>query len=158
MSEDMGDKIKQIADMLGQNSNTNIPDNVKGLLSMLMSGNESKEENSSDEASQKEESEDKSSRSSSSHKSNTKDEASESKHTNKSGTNDTNSDDTAEMARKIKRAANMLNTANDPKINLLNALRPYLNKTRQRKLQTCMKLIKMGSLSKLFDESEERQG
>lgn len=158
MSEDMGDKIKQIADMLGQNSNTNIPDNVKGLLSMLMSGNESKEENASDEASQKEESEDKSSRSSSSHKSNTKDEASETKHTSKSGTNDTNADDAAEMARKIKRAANMLNTANDPKINLLNALKPYLNKTRQRKLQTCMKLIKMGSLSKLFDESEERQG
>ncbi len=41
--------------MLGQNSNTNIPDNVK-VISMLMSGNESKEENSSDEASQKEES------------------------------------------------------------------------------------------------------
>jgi hypothetical protein len=158
MSEDMGDKIKQIADMLGQNSNANIPDNVKGLLNMLMSGNDSKEEKASGDASQDTDTEEKASRSNSSHKSNTNEEASKSNSSNKSGTNDTNTEDAAEMARKIKKAANMLNTASDPKVNLLNALKPYLNKTRQRKLQTCMKIIKMGSLSKLFDESEERQG
>ena len=158
MSEDMGDKIKQIADMLGQNSNANIPDNVKGLLSMLMSGNSTKEENTSQDTSQEPDTDEKSSRSKSSHKSKPDEEASKSNSSSKSGTNDVNTDDTADMVRKIKRAASMLNTANDPKVNLLNALKPYLNKDRQRKLQTCMKLIKMGGLAKLFDESEERQG
>ncbi|MHB8064412.1 MAG: hypothetical protein ACYDG2_17570, partial [Ruminiclostridium sp.] len=63
-------------------------------------------------------------------------------------------DEVADMSRKMKKAMNMLNAPNDPKVNLLNAIRPYLNKKRQRKLQTCMKLIKMGGLTKLFDESD----
>ena len=130
MSEEMGDKFKQIADMLGQNSNANIPDNVKGLLNMLMTSNSSKDENSSDDASQKSRASDDSAK--------------------------MDNDDVADMSRKIKKTMSMLNTANDPKVNLLNAIRPYLNKDRQKKLQTCMKLIKIGSLTKLFDDSEDQ--
>ncbi len=131
MSDEMGDKLKQITDMLGQNSNTNIPDNVKGLLNMLMSNNSTKEESPSDDTEQ---------RSSSSGEDAPK----------------ADTDEFSDMARKMKKAMKMLNPSSDPKINLLNAINPYLNKKRQRKLQTCMKLIKMGSLTKLFDESEER--
>jgi hypothetical protein len=131
MSDDMGDKIKQIAEMLGQNSNSGIPDNVKGLLNMFMSSNNSKDENSSDDSSSE-----------------------DAKTTEESSRAET--DDMADMARKMKKAMNMLNTANDPRVNLLTAIKPYLNDNRQKKLQTCMKIIRIGSLTKLLDESEGR--
>lgn len=132
MSDDMGDKIKQIADLFGQNSNANIPDNVKGLFNMLVSNagsNNSNEESPSEDTSQK---------------SRTSDSSSE---------DDT--DEMADMARKMKKAMNMMSTtANDPRVNLLNAIKPYLNKSRQKKLQNCMKLIRLGSLTKVLDDSE----
>lgn len=126
MSDEMGDKFKQIADMLGQNSNANIPDNVKGLLNMLMSNPTTKEESSSEDTPQN---------------TNANEEPSK-----------TDTDEGADMARKMKKAMSMLNKPNDPKMNLLNAINPYLNKGRQKKLQTCMKLMKLGGLTKLFDE------
>ncbi len=135
MSDDMGEKIKQIADMLGQNSNPNIPDNVKGLLSMLMS-NDSKDEDSSEENSSEEQSQ--KSRSNS----------------HNSGSNET--DEFADMARKMKKAMGKLGTGSDPRVNLLNAIRPYLNKSRQRKLQNCIKLMRLGSLTQILDDSEDR--
>jgi hypothetical protein len=128
MSDEMGDKFKQIAEMLGQNSNTNIPDNVKGLLNMLMSNSSTKEEGPEDDTTQKPSTNGESSR--------------------------VETDEVNDISRKMKKAVNMLNAPNDPKVNLLNAIKPYLNKNRQRKLQTCLKLIKMGSLTKLFDDSE----
>ncbi len=129
MSDEMGDKIKQIAEMLGQDSNSGIPDNVKGLLNMFMSSNNSKDETSSDDnSSEKEKPSEDSSRA--------------------------DTDDLADMARKMKKAMNMLNTNNDPRVNLLNAIKPYLNDNRQKKLQKCMKIIKIGSLTKMLDESE----
>jgi len=130
MSDEMGDKFKQIADMLGQNSNANIPDNVKGLLNMFMTNNAKEESPSDDNIPQKPKSNEEASR--------------------------VDSDDVSDMARKMKKTMNMLNPASDPKMNLLNAIKPYLNIDRQKKLQTCMKLMKIGSLTKLFDESEER--
>ncbi len=134
MSDDMGDKIKQIADMLGQNSNPNIPDNVKGLLNMLMSntGNGSKDEDTQEDPPQK------------------------SRSNENSSSNSNEADDFADMARKMKKAMSKLNVANDPRVNLLNAIRPYLNKNRQRKLQTCLKLMRIGSLTQVLDDSEER--
>lgn len=131
MSDDMGDKIKQIAEMLGQDSNSGIPDNVKGLLNMFMSQNSSKDETSSDDTS--------------SEKENPSEDSSRA-----------DTDDLADMARKMKKAMNLLNTNNDPRVNLLNAIRPYLNDNRQKKLQKCMKIIKIGSLTKMLDESEGR--
>ncbi len=129
MSDDMGDKIKQIADMLGQNSNPNIPGNVKGLLSMLMSNNNSKDEDSSEDPP---------------------------KTRGSDNSSNNEADDFADMARKMKKAMGMINTGNDPRVTLLNAIRPYLNKNRQRKLQTCIKLMRIGSLTQLLDDSEER--
>ncbi len=131
MSDDMGDKIKQIAEMLGQDSNSGIPDNVKGLLNMFMSQNSSKDETSSDDTS--------------SEKENPSEDSSRA-----------DTDDLADMARKMKKAMNLLNTNNDPRVNLLNAIKPYLNDNRQKKLQKCMKIIKIGSLTKMLDESEGR--
>ena len=126
MSDEMGDKFKQIADMLGQNSNANIPDNVKGLLNMFMSNTNTKEESSSEDTPQN---------------TSTNEESSK-----------TDTDEVADMTRKMKKAMTMLSKPNDPKVNLLNAINPYLNKNRQKKLQTCMKLMKIGGLTKLLDD------
>lgn len=185
MSEDIGDKIKQVAEMLGQNSNTNIPDNVLNLFSMLMSNNKSEDsseedsdrttgsdENASAETvqgeDQSERSSDHDSRSShgsshsshkshSSHGSSSKSGKTESSSghssSNNKNTND-NMDEMAEMARKMKKAMGMMGAANDPRSTLLNAIRPYLNKSRQKKLQTCMKLIQIGGLAKILDDSD----
>ena len=126
----MGEKFKQIADMLGgQNSNANIPENVKGLLNMLMSNSSTNEESPSEDESRK----------------SNKDEE-----TTKPETDESN-----DLTRKMKKAMNAL-SPNDPKINLLNAINPYLNKNRQKKLKTCMKLMQMGRLTKLIDDSDER--
>lgn len=130
MSDEMEGKFKQIAEMLGQNSNANIPDSVKGILNMLSNSNSTKEE-SPPEADSSE------------------------KHKTREESSKSDNDDVAEMTRKMKKAMNMLNPPNDPKVNLLNAIRPYLNKNRQRKLQTCMKLMKLGGLTKILDDSEE---
>lgn len=126
MSDEMEDKFKQIAEMLGQNSNANIPDNVKGLLNMFMSSNDTKEESPSDDIPKNPRANEEPAK--------------------------TATDDSADMTRKVKKAMSMLNQPNDPKVNLLNAINPYLNKGRQKKLQTCMKLMKIGGLTKLFDE------
>lgn len=137
MSDDMGDKIKQIAEMLGQGSNTGLPDNVKGLFNMLMSGSNSKEDE--DEAEDADE----------------KGTASKARTNENSKTKNTESEDMADMARKMKKAMNMLNTGSDPRVNLLNAIRPYLNKNRKRKLETCIKIMQLGSLSQFFDDREK---
>ena len=132
VSDDIDKKFKQIADMIGQKDSGGMPDNVKSILNMFMSSASQK----SDEAAEPSEDSEKSSRSSSEDKKQTGD------------------DDTQDLARKMKKAVDMLGaTTNDPRANLLNALHPYLNKERQKKLQKCMKLIKLGSLTKLMDES-----
>lgn len=133
MSDDMGDKFKQIADLLGQSSNTNIPENVKGILNMLVSNSNSKaDDDPSDD---------------------TNEESSQNSRSKDSAANDNNSD-MEDMARKMKKAIGMINPESDPRSNLLNAIRPYLNKNRQKKLQTCMKLMKIGSLTRILEESE----
>jgi len=139
MSDDMGEKIKQIADMLGQNSNPNIPENVKGLLSMLMS-NDSKEKDSFEEDSKE--------------KNSSEEQSQKSRSSNNSSSNET--DEFADMARKMKKVMGKLGTGSDPRVNLLNAIQPYLNKSRQRKLQNCIKLMRLGSLTQILDDSEDR--
>jgi hypothetical protein len=139
MSDDMDKKIKQIAEMLGQNQNVNIPDNVKGMLNMLMSSNGSK----SDEPQSGEHHSSEDSTSSRHHSS-----GEDKKDMNDMG-------DAADLTRKMKKAMDMINTSSDPRMNLLNALRPYLNHERQKKLQKAVKFMRLGSLTKLLDDSEE---
>ena len=132
MSDDIDKKFKQIADMIGQKDSGGMPDNVKSILNMFMSSASQK----NDETAEPPEGQEKNSHSSSEDRKPVGD------------------DDTQELARKMKKAVDMLGaTTNDPRANLLNAIHPYLNHERQKKLQKCMKLIKLGSLTKLMDES-----
>lgn len=125
MSEDLSKKIKQITDMLSQE---NMPENLKGLLSLL-AGSGTGEEPSP--------------KMSESHP------AKEEKHER------TDLEENIDMMRKIKKVMDRLNSNNDPRINLLFALRPFLNNRRQKKLNNCINLLRMSSLAKLMEDHEK---
>lgn len=125
MSEDLNKKIKQITDMLGQE---NIPDNFKGLLSMLAGSSES-EEPAPKTAEQPFVKEEKFQRS--------------------------ELEENMEMVRRIKKVMDHVNHNSDPRVNLLNAVRPFLNNSRQKKVNNCIKLLQMVSLSRIMDETDK---
>lgn len=125
MSDDLNKKIKQIADILGQDS---MPDNLKGLLSLLgSSGNKEELSPRADETIPVKE--EKASRS--------------------------ELEENLELVRKMKKVMDKLNTKNDPRVNLLSAIRPFLNNTRQKRLNDCIKLLQVTSLKSFMDESEK---
>ena len=124
MSDDLNKKIKQITDMLGQD---NLPDNIKGLLSLLTSSG-TKEEPST--------------------------KSSENFFTKEDRTEKSELDDNIEMIRKVKKVMDRVNNNNDPRINLLSAIKPFLNNKRQSRLNNCIKILHMSRLTGLMDENE----
>jgi len=130
MSEDLNKKIKQLADLLAQE---NMQDNIKGLLSLLASKNTGADTDYSSKAS--------SSR-----------EPVESKE-EKSVRSDM--EDNIDMLRKAKVIMDRLNNVNDPRINLLMAIKPFLNSRRQKKLSGCLNIIRMSNLARLMEDNEK---
>jgi hypothetical protein len=126
MSDDLNKKIKQITDLLGQDT---IPDNVKGLLSLLASSNGKDESSQQKSVEAPQYKEDRSERS--------------------------EIDENMEMLRKVRRVMDRLNTNNDPRVNLLTAIKPFLNSNRQKKLGNCIKMIQMSSLTKIMDDNDK---
>lgn len=140
MSDDLNNKIKQLTDILGQE---NLQDNIKELLSSLTNpsngsgnsnSNTSRENNSAD-------------------MSGANIEGSINRKENQGFRND--SLDSSDMLRKFGRIVEKLKTASDPRINLLNAVRPFLNNTRQSKLSQCIKFLQMANIAKLMDENDK---
>jgi len=125
MSDDLNKKIKQITDVLGQDS---LPDNLKGLLNMLVSSG------SQDDSGQKET-------------------QTPSQKEEKPLKNDM--EENMEMFRKVKKVMDRMNSNNDPRVNLLNAIKPFLNNSRQKKVSNCIKLLYMTNISKLMDETDK---
>lgn len=126
MSDDLNKKIKQITDILSQE---NMPDNIKGLLNMLSSSSEP-EEPAQKPAAQSPAREERPQKS--------------------------EIEDNVEMVRKIKKVMDHVSSSsNDPRVNLLNAIRPFLNTGRQKKVNNCIKLIQMSSISRLLDDSDK---
>ncbi len=129
MSEDLDKKIKQLADLLSQE---NMQENIKGLLSLLAG------------------------------KSTGTDTDSPSKETNYGKTGESkeekpvrsDADDNVDMLRKAKVIMDRLNNIDDPRINLLMAIKPFLNSRRQKKLTGCLNIIRMSNLARLLEESE----
>jgi hypothetical protein len=127
MSDDLNKKIKQITDILGQD---NIPDNVKGLLTLLAGSG-------SDNSNEKEA---------------PKELPSESI---RNESRNSEMEENIEMLSRAKKIFDRINTKDDPRINLLYSMRPFLNNNRQKKLGTCIKLLQMYNLSKLMDDTEK---
>lgn len=133
MSDDMNNKIQQIAELLGQE---NMPDNVKGLLSMLAGsfGNKEDAQSKTDEdtakTSQVEEAKDL-----------------------KSIPQESSSNN--DMLNKVKSLTDNLRGGTDPRINLLYAIKPFMNSNRQKKISNCIQLLQMTSLAKLMDNQNK---
>jgi hypothetical protein len=126
MSEDLNKKKKQITDILGQE---NMPDNIKGLLSLLAQSPPQGEKESPKPAPVNEVKEERP----------VKNEFEEN----------------LEMIRKIRNIMDRINPRDDPRINLLNAVKPFLNSQRQKKLGNCVKLLQMHNLTKYLDENDK---
>lgn len=126
MSDDLNKKIKQITDMLGQES---LPDNLKGLLSLLSSSGSGSEESPSKPAELSPFKEEKRERS--------------------------ELEENIDMVRKIKKVMDRVNSTHDPRVNLLMAIKPFLSGSRQRKVGSCIKLLQMTNLTKFVDDNDK---
>lgn len=126
MSDDLNNKLKQLTDLLTQE---NMPDNLKSLFSLLTGP-------STSEPSQKVE------------------EAPAIKEPKEEPQNK-NDFDTTDMVRKIRTVLDRVNTRTDPRVNLLTAIRPYMNSTRQKKLDNCIKILQVSTLARLMDDTDK---
>ena len=57
--------------------------------------------------------------------------------------------------RKVKSIINDANNLNDPRINLLTAIKPFLNNNRQKKVGDCIKLFQMFHLTNMMTDIEK---
>jgi len=76
------------------------------------------------------------------------------KNTNTSS--DTNEkDESYQTLKRVKNIMERLDASNrDERVILLNAVKPFLNSSRQKKLSSCIKILQMVSLSSLLDENQ----
>jgi hypothetical protein len=126
MSEDLNKKVQQIAQILGQDD---LPDNVKELVALIASSIGRKEDN-----------------------------------VKQSGAQETDGKEppppepasvSADFLDNARRALDRFNAANDPRINLLLAIKPFMNKRRQAKIGNCIQLLKVAGLSRMLGEHEK---
>lgn len=128
MSDDIGKKIEQIAQLLGQDK---VPDNLKELVSLFASSMNKKEDAPAEAAAPVLETE----------------QAEESQNTG----NQLN----PEMLETARQALDRLNMSNDPRINLLKAIKPFMNSRRQKKIGSCIQILQVASLSRLLNDKEK---
>ena len=127
MSDDMNKKIQQIAELLGQET---MPDNVKGLLSLLAGSLEKKEEETPAVRVEEEQVPDE-----------------------KPVPIETGND--SDMLNRVKKLAGSMGAGNDPRINLLHAIKPFMNNNRQKKIGNCIQLLQMSGLARLLDNQDK---
>lgn len=127
MSDDLGKKIQQIAELLGQDT---VPDNVKELVTLIAGSLTSKEGAADTTAAPVDELPEKA--------------------------EDNNPADNSELMNTARKALSKINSGNDPRINLLHAIKPFMNSKRQKKIGNCIQLLQVASLSKLFNEPENK--
>jgi hypothetical protein len=123
MSDDLSNKINQISEMLGQDT---MPDNLKNLIGLLAGSFSGNKEESPREKDPIDVKEDKSPKS--------------------------ETDDNLDLMRKVSKVMNKLNTANDPRVNLLTAIKPFMSSKRQQKLNNCIRILQVSSLTRLMDD------
>ena len=56
----------------------------------------------------------------------------------------------AEAFAKIKQALDQVNLADDPRINLLNSLKPYMRANRLNKMDQAIRIIQISKMANLF--------
>lgn len=132
--EELNTKFKQIAQMLGQ-ENVKVPDNLGSIISMLTNSS-SKEQTPQKSEEQPPPQQD-------------------NKRKSEEPPIQNNMDDNLEMMRKIKTIMDNMRNINDPRINLLTAISPFLNNSRQKKISNCIKLFQMTQVTRMMTEMEK---
>ncbi len=131
--DDLNIKFKQIAQMLGK-ENVNVPDNLGSILSMLANSAPKEQAPPKQEDPQS---------------------TSEKKEPREEASAKNNNDDNLEMMRKVTTMMNGMRNINDPRVNLLTAITPFLNNTRQKKVGNCIKLFQMTQLTRMMTEIDK---
>jgi len=131
MSDELGNKLQQILQMLGQDE---APNKLKDVVSMLASSLGSSE-GSSDGVTPTEK---------------------DHKDTHEVQDNQEKQDkpDNTELLDAAKRAIERINSNNDPRVNLLRAITPFMSHSRQKKIANCIQLLQIASLRNLLNEHE----
>ncbi len=130
MNDDLALKIKQIADMLNEDT---LPDNLKDIISLFVGSGGSADNPDSQKK----------------HDQNN--------HSNNEGIRVNNTVELAEnleMLKTMKNIAGRLNSKSDPRVNLLNALKPFLNNNRQKKIGNCIMFLQVTSLLETMRDLE----
>ena len=65
---------------------------------------------------------------------------------------ETNSDGNDEFINNIQTAMSRLNNTTDRRINLLNALKPYMRSTRAEGIDKAVKMLKLTQLTSIFKD------
>jgi hypothetical protein len=131
--DDLNIKFKQIAQMLGKD-NINIPDNLGSILSMLASSAPK------DQVSQKQQE----------HTTQF-----ENKEIKEESSVKNSLEDNMDMMRKVSTIMDGMRNVNDPRVNLLTAISPFLNNTRQKKIGSCIKLFQMTQITRMMTDIEK---
>lgn len=127
MSDDLDRKIQQIAEMLGQDK---VPDNLKSLVSLLAGSMNSKEGDTAKPQEEENSVEEKPSH----------------------ATTDENTDN----VKRVGKLMQELGTGgNDPRINLLHAIKPFMNSKRQKKIGNVIQLLKITTLANLMNNNDK---
>jgi|BioPla2DNA2_1021312.scaffolds.fasta_scaffold01095_6 hypothetical protein len=144
MNDDFNKKLKQISEMLGGNEKAS--ENLSSLLSLLADSNGKDQSTTTSADTEVQKVKDESN-------TNTIDSIPKLKVKNEE-TSKNNFQNNAEMMRTIKTIMDTMQNMSDPRINLLTAIRPFLNNNRQKKLGNCIRLFQMTQLTKLMADTE----
>jgi hypothetical protein len=162
MSNDLGNRIQQIAHMLDQED---LPENMKELVALLASslgkdgkaGDVSPDKKRSDEGDGEGDGE-----GDVSQQGHNLGDISDQKVTQDSTDDDTpvnpESSVNPEIVNMAVKAMDRIKSANDPRVNLLQAIKPFMNTRRQKKIGNCIQLLQLTSISKLLNDRENRGG
>lgn len=132
--DELNMKFKQIAQMLGK-ENVNVPDNLGNILSMLANSS------SKEQTPQKPEEQTPI--------------QPQNRVINEDSKAKNNLEDNMEMMRKVKTIMDSMRSVNDPRVNLLTAISPFLNNSRQKKIGNCVKLFQMTQVTRMMTEMEK---
>jgi hypothetical protein len=155
MSDDLNKKVQQIAQLLGHDD---VPDNVKELISLLSTSLE-KDRGGDSSSKVGEKVGDSPSETDNSAVSAQPDSSIQNTPAQTSSPPPASEDYQAvnrDVLNTAKSALNRLNAANDPRINLLNAIKPFMNSRRQKKIGNCIQLLQIASLSRQLNEREKQ--
>jgi hypothetical protein len=136
MNDDLGKKVEQIAQLLGQEK---VPDNLKELVSLFAASMNKKEDDAGQTASAYNETGEKAN----------------SEAVEKLQGNDP--EISPELLSTARKAMGKLNLMDDPRIYLLNAIKPFMNNRRQKKIGSCIQLLQVASLSRLLGDKEKQE-